>query len=245
MSVVGLLTHWNDDMQAGLDGHRVAITGAVKGSTSCSLLRPGYASVTLSNLKAASPVYASTAPRDLSGVSSAVPVYVYSTNEPVDPILGLGLVKPGSADICCVILAGDLVCYKKQPRQIGTVDKILWPDGDALQHVGLYSNVRLQIAPHAGAAASTRHRKPQEVPLAALVSTACMLSEADYCKCFPGEAAYAAYACPAVTCLRTEVSSPKQQVSSQAAGATPSWRRLEVLVQCLGPDQQVQSAICR
>ncbi len=234
------------DLQAALEGHRVAISGAVTGPSS-SQLQHGHISVDISDLKAASPVYASTAPRDLSGAVSAVPVSGLCTNESVDPIAGLGLVMTQTGNISCAIFPGDLVCYKKQSAhaeriETGMVAKISWPE-DRTQLCSRQSSVKLVVLPSTAAASSSR-LKEQTIPLAAVVSTACWLSAADHSRFFPDER----YACAAASCLSGEFGRWQAllgKLASRYPGLIPSWKRVEVLVQRLGADHRVQSAICR
>lgn len=239
-----------DDIQASLEGHRVFITGAVAGLAAITLREQGLISVSLSSLTACSPVYASTAPQDLSGAAYAVPVTVCSSS-PAGTIGGIGLVMPGAANICCTILPGDVIRFVKkagQAQQIGIVAGIAWPEDRPMLCSRQGSKLQLQILAVGSQASSgafqvqrqVQRQKTAAIPFSAVLSTACLLSEDEYSQCFP----CAAHACPAVTCLRDK-DGKLQELRDELAGLKPSWKRLEVLVQSVGDDQQVQSAICR
>ena len=231
-------------LQACMEGHQVAITGAVSGSTSCQL-QEGAAQIDISNLKAANPAYASTAPKDLSGAVCAVPVSVYCTNETADSIQGLGVLMTSAGSISCVILPGDLLCFKKPSRaaQFGMVSAISWSRDQGHSCSRQASDVKLEVE-IASAATSSRPQK-QEISLAMVLSMASWLSASDYHMFFPDEEH--SYACPAATCLKDEHGRWQNLLSriTSSASPIPAWKRLEVLVQKLGSDLQIQSAICR
>lgn len=229
----------------------MAITGAAAGSTSSLPLPQGRASVNLSRLRACSPLYASTAPQALSGAAFAVPVSVASN--PAQSIFGMGLVMRAAADICCTILPGDFICFRRkagQPRQIGIVAGISWPGRQPSLCSRTDSSLTMQILLVASETASgfyvqSLRQKPKsiKIPFSAVLSTACLLSVDEFRRAFPE----AAHACPADTCLQYVHGKVQELLGlpDEHAGPAPSWRRLEVLVQSVGADQQVHSAICR
>ncbi|KAK9864410.1 hypothetical protein WJX84_000409 [Apatococcus fuscideae] len=141
--------------------------------------------------------------------------------------------------------------HQNQARQIGVVAAVEWPDKAPQACSSQDLRIKLRVIPVASDASGTyqalrpgRSSAACSIPFSAVDCTACLLSSEEYKAAFPGEQ----YACPAATCLEDQDGRMQQLVAAAdicLESLSPAWRRLEVLVQCLGPDHQVQSAICR
>ncbi|KAK9818935.1 hypothetical protein WJX74_003009 [Apatococcus lobatus] len=237
--------------QASLEGHKLAVTGAIQGRLPPSPNQQSPVHIDLRNIRACSPIFASSTPAQLSGADYIVPIFSGCVDIDNASPLGLGTVLPGSHDIQHVILRGDLVTFQKQanhPRQIGVVQDIEWPSEPPQPCSRQDSHLKLSLISVAGPVPPSpyqlaRKPTPSKVAFSAVISTAAVLSAEEHDAAFPQEE----LASPAVTCLKDQggrVQRLVREVFGREQRLPPAWRRLELLVQALGVGRPIQSAIC-
>ena len=240
-------------LQASLEGHRLAVTGAIRGLLQWSATQQSPLHATFSHVHACSPMFAASPPVQLCEADRIVPVLSSKDEDAADPLIGLGVIMQGSSDIQHVILKGDLVAFQKQAnhaRQVGIVKDIEWPCQPPQPCSRQDSRLKLSLVVVATAASSASSHyqiaakpSPSKVHFSAATSKAIVLSAQEHAIAFPQEE----YASPAVTCLKDRAGKVQdliRDILGKGRSMPPSWRRLEILVQAIGEHLPVQSAIC-